>query len=220
MNLPLINIITRTSNRPNYFKNCYESVKNQTYKNINYIVGYDTEETYKYLSGLEINNIVKLKYISPTEIPILPGLPNPAPYNLYFNELLKYTKEGFVIYLDDDNKFLINNAIEIIVNTIKTEDDLILSRTKFPNKLIPDTQYWEMYKKGHGPIKCQIDTACFYHNTKYNKDAKWTEYSLGDYRCSLLLHKVIPNKRFIDQPLITLQRSVAGGHGRRDDLLK
>ena len=53
MKNPLINILTRTSNRPIGFKNCELSIKNQTYKNIKHIVSYDNDNDLTYLKETE-----------------------------------------------------------------------------------------------------------------------------------------------------------------------
>lgn len=55
---PLINIITRVS-RKNFFRRCYNSVRNQTYKNINHICTYETDDMSLFLD--EFSNINKLK---------------------------------------------------------------------------------------------------------------------------------------------------------------
>ena len=52
----LINILTRTSNRPIGFLNNYHSVSNQTYKNINHLVSYEYEEDLKHYQ--EICNVI------------------------------------------------------------------------------------------------------------------------------------------------------------------
>ena len=43
---PLINIVTRTAGRPNFFDNNYNSIKNQVYKNYKHWVIYDDSQTY------------------------------------------------------------------------------------------------------------------------------------------------------------------------------
>lgn len=53
------NIITRVS-RKNYFKICYDSIHNQTYKNFKHIVTYETEEMYEYLKQFGGLTLVKV----------------------------------------------------------------------------------------------------------------------------------------------------------------
>lgn len=65
---PVINIVTRAS-RKNYFRRCYESVSRQTYKNINHICTFETEEMSIYLDNF--SNINKLKVPHYQRIPNL-----------------------------------------------------------------------------------------------------------------------------------------------------
>lgn len=58
---PVINIITRAS-RPNFFKLNYESIHNQTYKNINHIVTYETPEMYEVLKEYKDLTLVKVPH--------------------------------------------------------------------------------------------------------------------------------------------------------------
>ena len=48
----LINILTRTSNRPIGFYNCHQSVIKQTYKNIKHFVTYENDSDLKYINPL------------------------------------------------------------------------------------------------------------------------------------------------------------------------
>ena len=58
---PVINIITRAS-RKNYFKLNYDSIFNQTYKNINHIVTYETSEMYEFLKQFENLTLVRVPH--------------------------------------------------------------------------------------------------------------------------------------------------------------
>ena len=60
-NQPVINIITRAS-RPNFFKLNYDSIHNQTYKNINHIVTYETPEMYEELQQYDNLTLVKVPH--------------------------------------------------------------------------------------------------------------------------------------------------------------
>lgn len=69
-NLPLVSVVIPTFNRPQYLQRCIESIKNQTYKNIEIIVVDDNNpntlerrETEKVLSLYKNNsNIIYLKH--------------------------------------------------------------------------------------------------------------------------------------------------------------
>lgn len=78
---PIINIITRVS-RLNLFEDCYKSVKNQTYKNINHILTYETEfigDKIKLNYDLENVSLCKV-----SKLKKLDGLYRSFTYNQFF----------------------------------------------------------------------------------------------------------------------------------------
>lgn len=80
---PIINIITRVS-RMDKFKDCYDSVKNQTYKNVNHILTYETE-----FIGDQIKREYDLTNVSlckVTKLKKLDGLYRSFTYNQYFKQ--------------------------------------------------------------------------------------------------------------------------------------
>jgi len=206
-----INILTRTSNRPNYFRECFNSVKTQTYKNINHIISVDNDETEEYVKQYTDN------YIR-VNIPIETN-PTPvqgrryAPYNLYLNELRKEVKEGWIMYLDDDDSFISNTSLEKIVNNIQNEDQLLIWKVMFPNRIIPDQIYFERKE-----IKLNYFSMIgFMYNIKYDGNVSFDTYSGGDYFFVKQLEKIIPEQVWLDGIYTGLQRNNMGGFGNKDD---
>ena len=120
----LINVITRTHGRPEFFKKCRESILNQTYKNMNHIVGTDTECDY-------YDKAIKLSSKEVQQPRLMPEYNTyPAPWNLHLNELGTYVKDGWVVYLDDDDVFSHRNAVKFMVNNIDDDDQILLWRVK------------------------------------------------------------------------------------------
>ena len=92
MKEPLINILTRTSNRPNYFARCQQSIREQDYKNVRHIVSIDNDESKSYVRG--VDTIVRVHPMQYNDtIKILPRT-RFAPYNLYLNDLLDNVEDG------------------------------------------------------------------------------------------------------------------------------
>lgn len=120
----LVNVITRTHGRPEYFRKCRESILNQTYENVNHIVGTDIDCDY-------YDNAIKLPQKN-VQQPRLMAEYNtyPAPWNLHLNELGTYVKDGWIMYLDDDDMFSHKNALKFIVNNIEDDDQILLWRVK------------------------------------------------------------------------------------------
>lgn len=216
MKNPLINVLVRTSNRPNFFANCYKSIREQDYKNTRLIVSYDEEETKDYLNEYDIDVRVPFERcedwsVISSEV-FLPGYPEkPFPPNEYFNRMMEQTQPGYIIKLDDDNKFSSPGSLSRIVEKISGKNQMLLWRVQFPGYVIPDNQHF-----GKTPHCCQMDTACFAFHTDYIRQAGWDGYMYCDYRVAMCLFLHIPKKVFINEVLISLQDKP--GSGQRIDL--
>lgn len=104
----LINILTRSGNREQCFKNLEKSIRNQTYKNIRHIISNDNINC-KYLkNNKDVVNVTKLKKFNKTH----------CPYNLYINTIKKKVKKGWILILDDDSKLIDNTFIDRLVDEI------------------------------------------------------------------------------------------------------
>ena len=217
-----INVLIRTSNRPKYFAECFKSVIDQTYiKNTKIIVSVDNSSTLNYVVRYPVDKIVDIRGY---EIPkpnrskeIIVGRYrrkySPAHWNWYFNLMMNECYDGLIVYLDDDDKFTVPYALQMINDFIKTEDDLLFWRVQFPGQLVPNDKAF-----GKEPIPANISTIGFSFHTKYIEQAQWQPYSYGDFRVAHKLYNTIPNKIFIRQILTKVNRKKAGGHGKRDDL--
>ena len=157
----IFNILIRTSKRPLFFKNCFESIKKQDFPGIvNIYISYDTFLTKEYLNKYE--NINKI------------FVENKGNYsfNLYCNELIEEVNNGWILFLDDDDMFLNNNVLSIISSFIKDENDLILWNFLRPDKIISPKKD---IKKG------EIDTTCVCFHSKFKNLSKWKSISCGDF---------------------------------------
>ena len=215
METPLINILTRTSNRPNGFSVTHRSIKNQTYKNIKHIVSYDNENDLSYLNGyndIEMVKINKLELIN-KDNSISPNTGKYSPHNLYFNEMIKYVNDGWVIYLDDDDKFIDETVINKIVNAINDSDDdtLIVWQFKLGNNLI----FPKEISKDIPPVIGGIGGCAIAFNYKYKNDTVWDSWKCSDYRVINKLYYKIPNIRFIKEVLVLAPKQ---GFGDKIDI--
>ena len=209
---PLINILVRTSGRPNYFKECVDSIYNQKYKNWNILIGVDDPNTLKYTQPAKGRDIIyNYDNIS------IPNPPNSIDYgvsfkyNQYLNDLQNEVKDGYIIYLDDDDKLHDSNSLYKLVNVIKSDDDFVIWRVKFPNRLVPsDTNF------GNPPVLKDISGIGFSFHVK-NKE-EWEPYKRGDYRVAKKLYENIQNTVYLNEVITQLQREIEDGMGRKDDI--
>jgi hypothetical protein len=162
----LINILIRVTFRPEYFNECINSILNQTYKNFNIICCYDDKLCEKYL--------VKYKdYINYYYINIESN--HKLKYNLYSNDLLSKVKEGYIIFLDDDDKFYHDFSLETINNHLSNENDIVFWKFSLSDKLI--------YPKNINDIKGgEIANSTYCFHSKFKNNSKWDTTQQGDFK--------------------------------------
>lgn len=196
----LINILTRTSGRPNYFKENRKSVKDQTYTNIRHIIHTDNPSDVECirLTGVQDNDIFvseqlelkeKTKQIEKSGKTISV---RHRPYNLYLNKLNNKVHQGWIMYLDDDDIIYKARSIEKLAEYIKncSTNDLVVFKGSFVNKskfifnryTLPKKNTVMEMQKGVSPAFGQIGGICFaFHHTKKGI-ALWDEFSGSDHR--------------------------------------
>ncbi len=212
----LVNILVRTSKRPNYFKTCIESIRAQTYPSIRILVSCDGEETFSYLKHYKGIEVVRVR---PNQEDYEP-LPDDYPYenyrfaaNLYLNALMDQVTGGFIMFLDDDDLLLHPASVEEIVSHIGSKDDLLFWRVRFPGRDLPEDKFF-----GKAPVYSHISGIGFAFHFSYVPLATWDGWSGGDYRVASSLYRSVPRKIFMDKTLTGLQRNFRGGGlGRQTD---
>lgn len=216
MDSPLINIITRTSGRPNGFKKNRDSVLNQTYENINHIVLTDDVKSEEYLKEMNI------EYTFIDRNKIIKSIPNPnikppnasifLPHNIYLNEIIKNIDDGWIFYLDDDDHFANNLVIENIVKNITSNDELLFWKMRFPNgRIIPSVKSFNKR-----PVAGEIGGCCHGIHSKWKKHIKWDSWNMSDYRVMNYLNSVMSKKKWLD--IVVVNKGNHGGLGRKKDI--
>lgn len=210
----LFNILIRTSKRKNYFHDCIDSVLSQNYDNINIIVSVDNDESFEYARKYPVN-IVRIKKefknISPPD-PNDDAYGKYFKYNEYFNEMAERVPRGYVIYLDDDDKFLDSDALKKLDKIIKKENaDVIFWRVQFPKRIVPSDENWA--KKT--PVCCDMSTIGFCFKSELKP--LWEPFKRGDFRVARFLANHGQNVVWHNEILTTLQRKKADGWGKQDD---
>jgi cellulose synthase/poly-beta-1,6-N-acetylglucosamine synthase-like glycosyltransferase len=208
-----IYVLTRTSGRPNYFRENVESVKMQTYPNIEHIVCADDDESFEYASKL-VKNVIQVERNPKREEY---GWMH-SPYNLYCNKLMDQIKEpGWIMFLDDDDILADRDAIRDMVRQIENEDDMLIWRVKMPWGILPSRSF------GHGVMLTDITSNSFLFHSKHVWAAQWDEVKEGDYRVAQKLSRLL-NVKWIDKVLCRVNnkpeahKSSAGvGLGMRED---
>jgi hypothetical protein len=210
-NNPLINILTRTSNRSNYFNRCCDSIDAQTYKKINHIVATDNKNDIAYVEKrwrkpILINCEELIKNDNSPKL-----TPPYSPHNLYFNVMHNRIQDGWVIYLDDDDYFRNKYTVERIVNLIDkaNEDTMFIWRMTWGNGYLPI-----IIDKNNPPKLGEIGGSCFTFNKKYIEHINWDSWKCSDFRIIDKLYKIMPFKVFIPEVFIIVP--IANGGNKRD----
>ncbi len=171
-----INILIRTSNRPESFTSCIESILSQNYKNYNIIVSYDKIESLDYLK----------KYDNITYHHMNINNPNKYKFNLYCNFLMDQVVDGYIMFLDDDDLLTHNNVLSIINDYLKSEHTMLIWKFMRPDKLI--------YPKDPNNILLgSIDTTSFCFHSKFKSLARWGDKQCGDFH---FITQLLKKKKF------------------------
>jgi hypothetical protein len=172
-----LNILIRTSMRPEYFKTCIESVLSQNYTNYNIFICYDKKESFSYLENYSTIHNISIHYI---EI----NSDEKYKFNLYNNFLMSLVNDGFILFLDDDDMFAHNNVLKIINENLLNDDTILLWKFMRPDKVIYPSNV-ENIQLG------EIDTTSVCFHNKHKELSVWNDKKNGDYYFYSNLFKAI-----------------------------
>ena len=213
----MFNIITRTSNRPNYFDRCYNSIHiYEDIYDINHIVIVDNKESYDYVSGYDNCTIVHIEEEHILE-EIKNDIPNPNTgpsfiFNLYFNKALKQinNSDDWVLFLDDDD-YYVDDVFALITKHEKIFDMIIWKMKYFDGRMLPD------FSRG---IKIgNIGSCCFAVRRHVIGDTKWDGWKCGDFRFIDQLKNRANQIKIRKQVFVGIATSgITGNYGKNKDL--
>ena len=192
----ILNVITRT-HRENYFKVCRDSVESQTYLGVNLIVGSDRECLY-YPDSIKL---IK-DYRQPLDIPHGHYF---APHNLYLNTLAEYVKSGWVMYLDDDDKFTSPKSAHRIMAACQDEDTMVVWKVSITRQWIVPSQTF-----GHYIMAGDFSGIGFAFHSKH-LPVDWGRLSYGDYRVAWQLQQKGLKIKWVDMVLTQTQNGANNG---------
>lgn len=128
----MLHVITRTSNRPKFFKICYESVHSQTYPELNHIVlSDDPKDTYVYeYNNINIINLDRTKF---------------SHFELYLNEAIKIIPENdYFCVIDDDDFYTTPESLAIGMKALQDADgDIVFWKSRAACATVPEPNYWK-----------------------------------------------------------------------------
>lgn len=171
MDNQLLNILIRTSNRPNYFKRLIKNIEAQTYKNVNLLISVDTIESVNYVNASG-NVPVVVERLTPNE-------KQTFPWNLYLNSLLDQVKEGWILIIDDDDQYAHQLILQIIADSLPDENSMLVWKMRFPDgRLVPDAHHFNKTPF----VRKQIAMPCFAFHSKHKNRVRFDGNRAGDFR--------------------------------------
>lgn len=188
MSQPLINILIRTSRRPEQFARCMESIRNQTYKNIRLIVGYDNHEA---LSYIDQQSFIYSKFIEPDRS--LPYF-----YDCYCNELKPLAYTGWFFFLDDDDILASPTVLQELSEQLTGPHEAIICQ--FLRNGVPKPA--DNYIRKRVIWEGKIGLPCLVLHSKHKEISGLDGQKAGDYRYIKEIVDQVYTK-FIPLPLVS-----------------
>jgi len=202
---PCLNILIRTT-RPNYLSHCLKSVKNQTYSNINVVLICDNIDSVNYTRNYNARMVRVFNNYEKKDVPRSNEYGNYFPYNKYLAEVQKLV-QGYIMFLDDDDKFTKLDSAKIILEHAK-ENELLLWKVNF-NEL-------GIIPKNFGVIQvCDITGIGMCYHSSQIEFTDWSEWKRADFRTAKKLSDNL-KVNWIDKVLTGIQD--IPGMGTKSDL--
>jgi hypothetical protein len=195
---PIIYVLTRTCNREQLFTKCVESIMDQKYVNLRHIVSYDNAETLTYVK--KFNHIYDLVDLTTKKSKI-----HPNEYIDYLYDHVPIKEPGWVLVLDDDDKFMTPYGLHHLKQYLTNIKSLVIWMLYRPDKFIYPTNK-------SSPIVGEIGSCCYlYHSTSIQKGC-WGPSGIGDYPCFRRLFSRLKDHIYIDIPLtgVNYENQVSG----------
>jgi len=129
------------------------------------------------------------------------------PYNSFVKIAEQHVKEGWVMYLDDDDYLERETALEELVEEINKydRDTIHLVDTISANGAAIREGYMVNQMKGGMPFMAgNLGASGFIFHTKYIEYTAWDEWSGSDWRTAKCLETVIPKKNWVDKAFVKL----------------
>lgn len=198
MELPLINILIRTSNRPAAFARCLESITAQTYRNVRIVVGYDRAEALSYIPA----SVEWTFLYADNSIPYF--------YDLYCNDLKLIVNDGWFFFLDDDDTLASPTVLQELSAHLTGPHEAIICQ--FLRNGIPKPA--DNYIRKKVIREGKIGLPCLVLHSKHKELSGLDGQKAGDYRYIKEVTDQV-NTKYITLPLVNASPR---GHGNMEKL--
>ena len=200
----IFNILIRNTYRPSTFSKCIKSILAQTYTNYRIIMCYDDDRCMEYLEKYKTHNKIELFKVNRVT-------QDQYFYNLYCNHLLDRVRDGWILFLDDDDMLARPDSLRIINQSIKTEQDIIFWKVKLGEHII----FPNIYDIKFG----EVDTTSFCFHSKYKNGSRWIAKHGSDFHyITGLIKRLFFVRRFIPAILTqSVMKDSFGHNGQKEE---
>jgi|GEM_PF-3658622 len=220
---PLIHILVRTHQRPEYFKRCIKSIAAQNYENkIVHVIADDEEsEAYarqtlddglvdevtrvdaKNLTGFGDFNFLQRKGYCKSRTDFRKHF-----YDLYLNAGMNRIENGYIFIVDDDKEL----SDAMLLNRISgnlAENVVVVGQYVMEKRTLPVGERW-----GKLPFeRAHIDMSCVVFHVKHKEVAKLDGHGAGDWRMCNRLAKQL-KVVWMEEPFVVADNN--GNNGRSE----
>jgi len=133
---------------------------------------------------------------------------NHFPYNVYMIKAERFVKDGWIIYVDDDDSLYNEHSLEILVNNIiKFDEDTIhWMRTYNDNGKITEEYVMGHLSNDFPPALNLICSSNFCFHSKWLPYTAWETWRGDDYRTASSLAEVISKNNSIMEVIVDKRR--------------
>lgn len=195
-----VSIVTVTYNSEQYLKRCIESVKNQKYSNIEYIIidGHSKDRTLEIIDKYYKQGIIN-KYISEPDNGIYDAM----------NKGIDLASGEVIALLNSDDEYFDENTIERISNLFGNDIDFVYGDVVYIRK---NNRYFRYWKTGELNLKkirygWQIPHPAFFVRTNIAKEMKYNlNYKIAsDFDFILRIILKYRKYRYVSYPLVKMR---------------
>lgn len=211
-----ITTVVRTHKRPKQLRTCLESIAACGYpmSDLNLIIISDCEEDYEHTikSLSEISAKAKYPLHSIRFVPKKESWPP----NDYFNQIHHLVPDGYITYIDDDDKVYDPSYYEEIAKAAESNPHMIIWKanlgrlySKHVDTILPEPKNW-----GKRPVLSHFSTLNMAVKSDLAKTVKWPKRKGGDGLFAMAFwDKYVGNNKenvvFIDKVLTATQKSLS-----------
>lgn len=224
---PLIHILVRTHQRPEYFKRCVESIAGQSYKNkVVHVIADDAEsEAYarKAINIGLVDDVTRIDAKKLTDFGDFVILQKRGYcksqtdfrkhfYDLYLNAEMERIENGYVFIVDDDKELPDAMLLNRISQNL-SEDVVVVGQYAMKKRTLPVGERW-----GKLPFeRAHIDMGCCVFHVKHKNVAKLDGHGAGDWRMCNRLASLL-NVVWMEEPFVVADNN--GNIGRPERNIK